>query len=138
MKTLEENKAIHEEFNEDEIQRLLGGLQFGRYETEVYLALIKHGPQNYRGLTRLSGVPYGRIYSVLKSLKSKGWIKAVDGRPRIFQAIDPQVPLMQKWRLVSKRFRGLEEEFQRITPQLEMLYNQSHNVKELLVREERR
>jgi sugar-specific transcriptional regulator TrmB len=112
--------------SEEEVVNFLNSLELGKYEAEAYLALIKHGPQNYKGLIELSGVPYGKIYSTLKTLDNKGWVKTTDQRPKIFYAVDPEIPLRNGINKIRNIVYDLEESFQRITPRLKTLYNHSH------------
>lgn len=64
-----------------------------KYESMVYLALLKIGLSTSSIVSKESKVPYGRIYSVLSSLESKGFIKTYSGRPKRFLAIEPRVIL---------------------------------------------
>ena len=80
--------------NEDETKNILHRLKLGKYETEVYLTLLKHGPQDYKGLIKRSGVPYGKIYYTLNDLTKKGWVENRDQKPKIFYATDPEGPLI--------------------------------------------
>ncbi len=111
-------------FSEGEIRNFLRSLKLCKYETEVYLTLLKYGPQDYKGLTELSGVPYGKIYRTLNVLAKKGWVGNLDQRPRIFYAVDPEEPLKNHLVRMKKQMNDLEESFQRIIPQLKALYNQ--------------
>jgi sugar-specific transcriptional regulator TrmB len=113
-------------FSEEEIVNFLYGLRLGKYETEAYLTLIKHGPQNYKGLDELCSVPYGKIYYTLKTLDNKGWVKTVNRRPKIFYAVDPEIPLTNELNRIRNMVNELEESFQRIAPQLKTLYILSH------------
>jgi sugar-specific transcriptional regulator TrmB len=112
--------------NEEDVVNFLNRLKLGKYEAEAYLTLIRHGPQNYKGLIELSGVPYGKIYSTLKTLDNKGWVKTMDQRPKIFCAVDPEIPLRDGINKIRNMVNELEESFQRITPRLKTLYNHSH------------
>ena len=112
-------------FSEDEIKNFLRNLKLTKYELDVYLTLLQHGPANYKEITKLSGVPYGKIYYTLKSLAKKGWIKSINGRPRIFYSADPQKPLQNYLVRIRKQMNDLEELFQQMIPQLQTLYKKS-------------
>jgi len=116
---------------DDEIENLLNNLGLCKYEARAYLTLLKHGPQNYKGLTELSGIPYGRIYCTMKSLTKKGWIKTLDQRPKIFYAVDPETPLRKHLMEVREQVANLEKAILRVSPKLKTLYNQSHSEKEI-------
>ena len=83
------------------------------------------GPQDYKGLIRLSSVPYGKIYATLRGLDSKGRVKTEDQRPRIFIAVDPRVPLNTSLARSKKNTTSLEEKTKRVLPYLETIYKQS-------------
>ena len=116
---------------DDEIENLLNNLRLCKYEARAYLTLLKHGPQNYKGLTELSGIPYGRIYCTMGSLTKKGWIKTLDQRPKIFYAVDPEKPLMNHLREMKEQVASLEKTIRRVSLKLKTLYNQSHSEKEI-------
>ena len=57
-------------------------------ESKVYEILIKHGKLGSGETSSFSGVPYGKIYSVLDSLITKGLVKVIpSNRSRIFNSI---------------------------------------------------
>lgn len=63
-------------------------LGFTEYESEVLLALLLKGIADTRELSILSKVPRTRIYDVLNSLISKGWIVERPGRPALYEMLD--------------------------------------------------
>lgn len=52
----------------------LKALGFSQYEAACYAALVKEHPANGSQLSRVSGIARSRIYDVLRSLLSKGYI----------------------------------------------------------------
>ena len=60
------------------------------YEAKVYVGLLGDHLSTATRLSEKSGVPRTRIYSVLQSLASKGWVKIYSGIPLLFKAVDPQ------------------------------------------------
>ncbi len=69
----------------DKLQRL--GLT--EYEARVYLSLLSGNVNSASRLSEGSGVPRTKIYSVLRSLHRKGWIRIYSGVPLLFKAVDP-------------------------------------------------
>ena len=53
-------------------------LGFSQYESASYMALLLHHPVNGSQLSKNSGIARSRIYDVLRSLKSKGYVLEVD------------------------------------------------------------
>jgi sugar-specific transcriptional regulator TrmB len=71
----------------------LKGFGLNKYESEAYVTLIKIGLSTSPQISLKSGVPYGRIYTVLSSLEKKGFVKTFEGKPKRFIAIEPRVIL---------------------------------------------
>jgi len=88
------------------------------YEFQAYQALIKIGKGSAPQISKVSNVPYGRIYDVLSSLESKGYIKIITGKTKYFVASDPQdiIKLIQN---KKKELENLEIEFGK----LEQIYD---------------
>ena len=83
---------------------LLRRLGLTCYEAVAYLALVKYGPQDCRSLSRLAGIPNGKIYLTTKNLVEKGWIQVSEfGRPKKLCAVDPE-------NIIKKRLTELKEE----------------------------
>ena len=72
-----------------EIVETLAGIGFTEYEAKAYIALIGLGNATAREVSEISGVPHGRIYSVLRSLADKGYIFIGEGTPANYCAEKP-------------------------------------------------
>ena len=72
-----------------EIVETLTGIGFTEYEAKAYIALIGLGNATAREVSSISGVPHGRIYSVLRSLADKGYIFVGEGTPASYCAEKP-------------------------------------------------
>jgi len=64
----------------DNLERLKD-LGLGIYEIKILEVLFKE-KTNLRNLSKKSGVPFGKVYSVVKSLKKRGLIKEDSNRPK--------------------------------------------------------
>lgn len=64
-----------------------------KYESLTYIALLRIGLSTSSVISSESKVPYGRIYSVLYSLETKGFVKVYRGTPKRFMVIEPRVIL---------------------------------------------
>jgi|GEM_PF-6611330 sugar-specific transcriptional regulator TrmB len=75
-----------------------------KYESMLYLSLLRFGCGCYRELTKWSRVPYGRVYYVLERLVVKGFVEKDGQRPAIYRAIEPvkalQLYLMDQYQNV--------------------------------------
>ncbi|MBS7633059.1 TrmB family transcriptional regulator [Candidatus Bathyarchaeota archaeon] len=60
------------------------------YESRAYLALLNTHLSTATKVAEQSGVPRTKIYMVLESLASKGWIRIYSGVPLLFKAADPR------------------------------------------------
>ena len=47
-------------------------LGFSLYEAKVYVALLRHGPQNGNEVSKSAGLPSSKVYSTLERLTAKG------------------------------------------------------------------
>ncbi|MFP3910057.1 MAG: TrmB family transcriptional regulator [Archaeoglobaceae archaeon] len=56
------------------------------YEAKVYVTLIQRGPSTAQQVSKASGVPYSRIYDVLKELESRDWVLRTEEKPVVFKA----------------------------------------------------
>ncbi len=73
----------------NKLRDTLGRLGLGAYEVRTYLALVERGPMTAREAAEAAGIPYSRIYSVLKRLESFGAVSRGGGRPEKFFAMPP-------------------------------------------------
>ncbi|UUX93097.1 TrmB family transcriptional regulator [Methanoplanus endosymbiosus] len=63
------------------------------YESKAYVSIVGLGISSAREIHENSGVPLGRIYSVLKSLADKGFIDVQEGNPAFYSSSDPSMIL---------------------------------------------
>jgi sugar-specific transcriptional regulator TrmB len=59
------------------------------YEAKAYLALLNTHLNTATKVSEKSGVPRTKIYSVLETLKNKGWVRVYSGVPLLFKAVAP-------------------------------------------------
>ncbi|MEM4311407.1 MAG: helix-turn-helix domain-containing protein [Nitrososphaerales archaeon] len=79
------------------------------YEIKAYCALLEHGPLSAPELSKVSNVPYTKIYEVLSSLEAKGWIETEHSRPSKFYPKSPSIAL-ETSRIKMENERKLHEE----------------------------
>jgi len=60
-----------------------------QYEAKAYVALLNTHLNTATQVSEKSGVPRTKIYSVLETLKHKGWVRVYSGVPLLFQAVEP-------------------------------------------------
>jgi sugar-specific transcriptional regulator TrmB len=90
-------------------------LGLNNYEFGAYQALIKLGKSTASEISKTCNVPYGRIYDVLYSLESKGYIKTITDKTKQFIASTPEeaIKMIQSKKdeleLLEKEFQKLEQ-----------------------------
>ncbi|WP_297417878.1 TrmB family transcriptional regulator [Thermococcus sp.] len=78
---------------EDEIIDKLQKLGLTKYESVAYITLLKLGPSKATDVTKESGIPHTRVYDVLSSLHRKGFVDVMQGSPRLYKPVNPEVVL---------------------------------------------
>ncbi len=71
-------------------EELLAKIGLNRYESSVYLTLLKEGFMEASKLSHVAKVPIGKIYDVLKDLKNYGLVETKPSRPQKYRAVDPK------------------------------------------------
>ncbi|TKJ17904.1 hypothetical protein CEE44_05280 [Candidatus Woesearchaeota archaeon B3_Woes] len=76
----------------EDIKYLLKELGLTEYETKAYLSLLQleKSITAYK-LSKICGVPFGRIYDIMDNLVSKGIVILEPGKPKRFKAIEPKI-----------------------------------------------
>jgi len=73
-----------------DVRTALSALGLTDYEIRTYLALLEHGPLTALQISSESGIPYSRVYDVLKMLEKKQFVTAERGRPATYVAKSPE------------------------------------------------
>ena len=60
------------------------------YEIKTLLALLEIEKSTAAGISKLSGVPYSKIYEILGTLEKKSWIRSDESRPTIYMINSPE------------------------------------------------
>ncbi|OPY32612.1 MAG: Sugar-specific transcriptional regulator TrmB [Methanomassiliicoccales archaeon PtaU1.Bin124] len=59
------------------------------YEARVYSSLVGLGEGTARQVHEACGVPRPRVYDILESLESKGYVEVWQGKPKYYRAVPP-------------------------------------------------
>ncbi len=62
---------------------------FSEYEAKAYTAVVGLGRGTAREICEISGVPQGRVYTVLNTLADRGFVEVEEGSPTFYLADDP-------------------------------------------------
>lgn len=71
-------------------EELLAKIGLNKYESSVYLTLLKQDSMEASKLSYASKVPIGKIYEVLKALKNYELVEIQSSRPQRYRAVDPK------------------------------------------------
>ena len=85
-------------------------LGMSMYEARVFNSLA-NGKKNLRELSKNSDVPFGKVYSIIKTLKDKGFVLETNSRPKLVYVKNPSEVISD---LIEKRKREEFELFDRI------------------------
>lgn len=95
----------------DAIVSKLRELGFSVYEALAYVALLEIGEGTAEEISRRSGIPLPRVYSVLESLEGKGFIEVLGGRPKRYSLQDPQRAIEE---YLNVKRKEMEEEYNKL------------------------
>lgn len=79
------------------------------YEIKAYMTLLKTGMISANKLSKLSGVPQGKVYDTLYLLIDKGYIYSLNSRPKLFKAIKPKIAINQNIKYKRNHLDELEQ-----------------------------
>ena len=93
-------------------------LEFGlnKYEASIYLALVNEGALTARDVSNITGVPYGKIYEMIASLSSKGFVSVLPLKPMRCRAISPKEVMERVRKAFDRKLAKLEEHVQVLEP----------------------
>jgi DNA-binding transcriptional regulator GbsR (MarR family) len=109
-----------EEAMSDVLKHLLA-LGLTQYEGQAYEALLHQSPLNASEISKMTGIPPGKVYSVLENLVREGFCLMIPGKRKRFSAVCPKAAVGG---LVESRRRTELEWEQRVTTAAEELDRQ--------------
>ena len=92
------------------------------YQARAYLTLVRYGELRARELSRLSGVPYSKVYGVLEALRQRGWVGVKPGRPKTYYPKPPSEAVRAERARREAELRELEA---LVVEELQPLYERS-------------
>jgi sugar-specific transcriptional regulator TrmB len=100
-------------------RRILREMGLNNYEVDAYAALAESGQLTAMETSKKTSIPYSKVYDALNSLKQKGWLKSLAGRPIKYYPLPPlEAMAVEKLRLEDQQ-RNWE---QVIATELQPLY----------------
>ena len=71
-------------------RKQLADLGLTQYECQAYQALLHQSPLSAGDVSKITGIPQGKVYSVLDGLVREGFCVIVPGRRKRFSAVSPK------------------------------------------------
>lgn len=102
----------------EEILKFLENLGLNEYESKAYTALTLLGPSKAGLLSKESKVPQSKIYSVLEDLIDKQLVEVMEGRPKEFKAIAPEIALKSLLDMQEKKFFSFKDKIEEVSEYL--------------------
>lgn len=65
------------------------------YEAKAYAGLLRQGTSTAKEVSSCAEVPQSRVYDILDSLETKGFVKVQPGRPKKFGPVEPETAIDQ-------------------------------------------
>ena len=103
---LAENETIN---SSREILMNLSELGLNNYEAKVYLSLVSEGASTAKNVNDITGIPYGKVYEIINSLCSKGFVTTFPSKPMKFQAISPEKAMENIKEGLAKKYTHMEQ-----------------------------
>ncbi|MFB6183485.1 MAG: HTH-type sugar sensing transcriptional regulator TrmB [Haloarculaceae archaeon] len=72
------------------LERLGDRFDFGEYEVEAYLTVLRHGRMTASEIADQTDIPHPRVYDTVRSLADNGLVELHESRPMQVLPIDPQ------------------------------------------------
>ncbi|MEZ5364614.1 MAG: helix-turn-helix domain-containing protein [Bryobacterales bacterium] len=98
--------------------RRLQDVGLNAYESRAYLVLIGHSSFKALEVAGRAGIPRQKIYEVLDSLVEKGFVRVVQGKAKLFSAVEPSLALEGYLRRKKEAFEREWQERQRLAGML--------------------
>lgn len=93
-------------------ESLQRNVDMSEYESFVYLSLVRNGKQSMKEIAETSGVPKQRVYDIVDTLRSEGFIELDDSYPKKAYAVEPNKtlgPIQTQIRRVQDRLDELHK-----------------------------
>jgi sugar-specific transcriptional regulator TrmB len=92
-----------------------------KYEARAYTTLLFLGPSKAIQISKESQIPQSKIYQILEQLSLKQLVESLEGRPKEFKAVSPEIALLRLIEEREKEIIKLKEDVKEIHKVLEPL-----------------
>ena len=102
-----------------QIHKILKKMGLSEYEAKAYTTLLMIGPSKAGEISKESQIPQSKIYEVLDQLTFKQLVEILEGRPKEFKAVSPDIALISLLEEREKEIENLKKEIKLIKKALE-------------------
>jgi len=95
----------------DALERVSERFDFGEYEAEAYLVVLRHGELTASEIADRTGIPQPRVYDTIRSLADNGLVELRESRPMKALALDPREAFDDVRTALDDLVEDLEHEF---------------------------
>lgn len=81
------------------------------HEARAYISLLREGKADALTIAKKTGIPYSKIYTVMKHLREMGFVEVDRTRPRIYYPISPEKVKALLRRRMEERWEALGKLF---------------------------
>lgn len=103
----------------DKAKKALLELGLTHYEVKVYVTLLSQGYLTASEISKLSKIPFSKVYDVLSSLQNKGFVRVEELRPAKYYPVEPKLAFEK---LFNDIFSRIKESIEMVTFELNLLY----------------
>ena len=103
------------------IHKILERIGLTEYEAKTYTTLLLLGPSKAGELSREAQIPQSKIYQVLDQLTLKQLVESLEGRPKEFKAVSPEIALLRLLDEKERELKLLKSEVRKIEKSLKPL-----------------
>lgn len=93
------------------LEHLSQYLDFGEYEAEAYLVILRHGRLTASEIAERTDIPQPRVYDTVRTLADNGLVELQESRPMQVLAIDPEDAFSRLQTSLSDLISELEHEY---------------------------
>ena len=91
------------------ILNLLLELGLNKYESKIYMTLVEEGISTAKNISDITGIPYGKVYEIINSLSSKGFVTVLPSKPLKCQAAAPKEVIDGIKKTTDEKLRRIEK-----------------------------
>ncbi|MFW5956635.1 MAG: TrmB family transcriptional regulator [Halorhabdus sp.] len=99
---------------DDSASTLFDHLDLGEYESSALTQLLTLGRTTAPNLAEATGIPRARIYDVLATLCTEGYVKEIPGRPKEYEARRPEAILDRAIENRRQSFESFREDVESV------------------------